>query len=123
MPYGNCVYPHGMSTTVRESANDYVAQEIRAELGRQRLSARELARRMEVDQPWLQKRLAGVIPLRVGEVFEIADCLHLPIERLFDAAKQAGKAAGRMGLEFGVSSIRLLMTRILPVHPFSIRAA
>jgi len=75
-----------MSLSLRESANDYVAQEIRAELGRQRLSARELARRMDVDQPWLQKRLAGIIPLRIGEVIEIAQLLKVPLERIADGS-------------------------------------
>ena len=90
----------------RESANDYVAQEIRAELGRQRLSASELARRMEVDQPWLQKRLAGVIPLRVGEVMEIAALLKIPLDRFSTALANVG-AEGRM---------RKTLSSFLPLH-------
>ena len=112
-----------MSTAVREEANDQFAAELRAELGRQRMSQSELARRMNVDQPWLQKRLSGVIPLRIGEVYEMASLLEIPLERLFDAVKRGGKTAARRGLEFGVFRIQPLITRILPVRGYSLRAA
>ena len=73
-----------MSMATREIANDYVAEELRAELGRQRVSISELARRMDVEQSWLHKRLTGVIPLRIGEVIEITDLLKVPLERFFE---------------------------------------
>jgi len=89
-----------MSASYRESANDFVAQEIRAELARQRVSARELARRMDVDQPWIQKRLAGVIPLRFGEVLEIADLLKVPLERIAEGAIKRRFSHNRSDLRF-----------------------
>ena len=74
-----------MSMSVREAANDGAASVLKEELYQQRMSERELARRMEVPQSWLNKRLTGEIPLRFGEVFEIASLLRIPLDR-FSAA-------------------------------------
>jgi transcriptional regulator with XRE-family HTH domain len=78
-----------MSTALREAANDYVAEELRAEMGRKRISMSELARRMDVEHTWLYKRLTGTIPLRFGEVFEIANLLDLPLDQIgWDSIKR-----------------------------------
>jgi transcriptional regulator with XRE-family HTH domain len=86
-----------MNAGFRDGASDYLAQELRAELGRQRLSTRELARRMDVDQSWLHKRLTGVIPLRFGEVIEIAAHLEIPEEQLYALLRSAASAARNAG--------------------------
>jgi len=83
-----------MST--RERANDLVAQELRAELARQRLSMADLARKMDVEQSWLHKRLTGVIPLRIGEVMDIADLLKIPLERIIERVRSAKDATTRV---------------------------
>lgn len=90
-----CSKDDQMSMSARETANDYVAEELRAELGRQRVSVSELARRMDVEQSWLHKRLTGIIPLRVGEVIEIAGLLKIPLERFFERVANV-TAEGRM---------------------------
>ena len=71
-----------MSMSVREAANDAAAAAVKEELYQQRISERELARRMDVPQSWLNKRLTGEVPLRYGEVFEIASLLKIPLSRL-----------------------------------------
>ena len=84
-----------MSTSVREAANDYAAAALKDELYQQRISERELARRMDVPQSWLNKRLTGEIPLRFGEVFEIASLLQIPLDR-FQKALANVSAEGRI---------------------------
>jgi len=68
------------------SASAKVAREIRAELGRQRISRAELARRLQVT-PWLiSRRMSGTTPFTVDEVHEIAHVLEVPAERLLQAS-------------------------------------
>ena len=78
-----------MSMSVREAANDSAAAAVKETLYEQRISERELARRMGVTQSWLNKRLTGEIPLRFGEVFEIASLLKVSLDKLAgDAIKR-----------------------------------
>ena len=112
-----------MSMATREATNDYVAQELRAELGRKRLSMSEVARRLDVEQTWLYKRLTGQIPLRIGEVFEIADAVELPLERIIDIAKTARETAGRVGSRINYFSFPSRLFRNLPAWAFSLRTA
>lgn len=83
-----------MGTDVKDAANDYVAQELRAELARQRLSGRELARRMGVEHTWLYKRLTGRVPLHVGELVAVAHLLNKPVEQFFSGLADSASAAG-----------------------------
>lgn len=48
------------------------AREIRAELGRQRISQNELARRLRVTQNYLWRRMAGQTPFSLDDVDAIA---------------------------------------------------
>jgi transcriptional regulator with XRE-family HTH domain len=47
-----------------------------------RISQRELARRLEVSQPWVQGRLAGDITITVADVERIAAALGVPVTQL-----------------------------------------
>jgi transcriptional regulator with XRE-family HTH domain len=57
-----------------------------------RVSQRELARRLQVSQPWVQGRLAGDINITVSDIHRIADALGVPVTRFLPAAEPAGGA-------------------------------
>lgn len=63
-------------------ADQLVAGEIRAELGRQRRTQAELADQLGVSRPWLSRRLSGETPLAVGDVAAIADALGVSLGTL-----------------------------------------
>lgn len=58
------------------------AEEIAALLDQQRVSQRELARRLGVSQPWVQYRLAGETTITVADVERIAAALDVPLTDL-----------------------------------------
>ena len=112
-----------MSMSVREAANDYAASAVKDALYEQRMSERELARRMDVSQSWLNKRLTGEIPLRFGEVFEITEILQISLERFIDIARKARETAGRVGSRINYFSFPSRLFRNLPAWAFSLRTA
>jgi hypothetical protein len=63
----------------------HVATEIRAELGRQRISVRELGRRLGLPSNSMHQRLANGAHIDVGELHQIARLLSVPITRFFPA--------------------------------------
>lgn len=58
------------------------AANIRGELARQRVSARELARRLDVPPMWVHRRLTGQAPLTVDDLLRIAAELDVPAASL-----------------------------------------
>lgn len=62
-----------------EAADLTVAAEIRAELGRQRLSQTDLARRLGVSRPWVSRRLSGQTALSIADIARIADDLGVAV--------------------------------------------
>jgi transcriptional regulator with XRE-family HTH domain len=64
-----------MTTTPSDAA---VAGEIRAELGRQRLTQIELAIRLGEKRSWVARRLIGETPITVTDLARIADALGVP---------------------------------------------
>lgn len=60
-----------------------VAAEIRAELARQRLSARRAAARLGWTQAYLSRRLNGDVPFDVEDIEALADLLGVVPERFF----------------------------------------
>lgn len=54
------------------SLNDTVTAEVRAELGRQRMSGAELAKRLGVSGVWVSRRLSGHSPLTTDDLEAIA---------------------------------------------------
>lgn len=60
-----------------------VAEEIRALLARRRISASELARRMDVTQPYISRRLTGDTALDLDDLERIANVLGVQVLDLF----------------------------------------
>lgn len=61
------------------SLNDSVAAEIRAELGRQRISSAELARRLGRSDAWVSYRLSSRHALSTDDLERIADALDVSV--------------------------------------------
>lgn len=64
-----------MSTPAERSDT---AANIRAEMARQKISGRELARRLGEAPMWVQRRVAGTGPITVEELARIASVLGVP---------------------------------------------
>lgn len=58
-------------------SSETVAAEVRAELGRQQLSATELAARLGVTPMWLSRRLRGLTALTIDDTVRIAEALDV----------------------------------------------
>lgn len=63
-----------------------LAEELRAQLARKRMSGREMARRLHVSAQWMSQRTRGEIPLRADEMERIADTLGITIYELIGPA-------------------------------------
>lgn len=61
--------------------NDHIIPKIRAELENQGISARELARRIDVTQSYLWARMNGDVEFRTGDLEKIADALGVPVSK------------------------------------------
>lgn len=72
--------------------NDHIIPRIRAELGYQGLSARELARRIGVTQSYLAARMSGDVEFRTGDLEKIAEALSVPVSKFIPDAVQARAA-------------------------------
>lgn len=59
--------------------SELVAEEIRAMLGRRRVSGRELARRLNVSSSWVNYRLTGAQPIDVNDLQRIAVALDVTV--------------------------------------------
>jgi hypothetical protein len=75
--------PHIDSSTARVVGAESGIAALMYEL---RISQRELARRLEVSQPWVQGRLAGDITITVADVERIAVALGVPVAQLLPTA-------------------------------------
>ncbi len=58
-----------------------LAAELRAELARQRLSQRELAKRLGTSQAWVSRRLVGEVEPTPEEISQIAGALGVPASK------------------------------------------
>lgn len=85
-----------MTETLREvgqastsAVSQRIAAEIRAEAARRGISIREIARRMEVSQMWLSRRVkvSADVDLKVNEIDSIAETLGTTSEKLLLAAR------------------------------------
>lgn len=76
-----------MVTRMEIQANaEGVAAEVRAELARQKISGRELARRIDRNQVWVARRLNGEVPITADELREFAFILGKPIAQFYGEA-------------------------------------
>lgn len=64
-------------------------EEIAALLEQQRVSQRELARRLGVSQPWVRERLIGETSISVGDIEAIAAALGVPVTQFLPTAEPA----------------------------------
>ncbi len=62
---------------------ELIAAEVRALMGRRRVSGAELARTIGVPQASLQRRLSGRYPFDVETLAKIADAFGVPLHSLF----------------------------------------
>jgi transcriptional regulator with XRE-family HTH domain len=62
-----------------QSLNDTVAAEVRAELGRQRVSGAELAKRLGVSGVWVSRRLNAHQPLTTDDLEAISRALDVSV--------------------------------------------
>lgn len=63
-----------------------VADNIRAEMARKRVTQQTVAEHLGVSQPAVAARMSGKTPLDVNELFAIADLLDVPASQLLDGA-------------------------------------
>jgi DNA-binding Xre family transcriptional regulator len=77
------IHPCGMSDNV--TLSERVAEEIRAMLGRQRMSGRQLASKLGVSQTWMSTRLAGTTPIDLNDLERIAGILDVDVFELLPA--------------------------------------
>jgi len=61
--------------TAKPTLSAQVAREIRAEMGRQRMSAAKLARQLGVSEAWTSRRLSGDQTIDLNDLQRIADVL------------------------------------------------
>lgn len=64
---------------VSESLAEYVTAQLNAGMGRKRLSAMELARRMGKTDDWVGRRRNGDVPISMDELELFAAALSLPV--------------------------------------------
>lgn len=70
---------------------DTAAAEVRAEMGRQRISAAALARSLGVSDMYLSRRLSGdePIPFDLSEIERIAVALDVPVSNFLPAVARS----------------------------------
>jgi transcriptional regulator with XRE-family HTH domain len=71
-----------------DTLSEQVAEEIRAMLGRKRVTGRELARRLGVSQPWVSQRLTGHQEIGLNDLERIANALEVEVAELLPLADQ-----------------------------------
>ncbi|UVS81808.1 hypothetical protein [Actinokineospora sp. UTMC 2448] len=76
-----------------DTLSRYAAAEIRAELGRQRLSGLALARRLGRSQSWMARRMTCVVPMTLADLADIAEALDRPVSQFVDAADSTPAAS------------------------------
>ncbi len=58
---------------------EHVAREVRAEMARQRVTQRYVARVLGISQPQVAARLQGRVEFRTSELDLLAKALHVPV--------------------------------------------
>lgn len=70
-----------------------VAAEVRAEMGRQRATQREIGLILGISQPQVSKRLLAEHPFNTRELDKLADAWGVPVERFLPAGQPASLAS------------------------------
>lgn len=71
--------------------------EIRAELGRQRMTYADLAKRLNTTRQNIRQKLTSARPIASTDLFEIAHVLNVEASELVRRAEEAGKQATQQG--------------------------
>ena len=77
---------YGMTTTptpARTSLSERVAEEIRAQMARKRITGTALAKALRVSNAWVSYRLSGKQPIDLNDLEAIAGALAVPVADLF----------------------------------------
>jgi len=75
--------------------SDQIAEEIRAELGRQRMSQRKLAAMLGVSPAWINFRLTGVQEIGLNDLARICAAINVPVTRIMaEALRTASRSQG-----------------------------
>ena len=83
---------HGAYT---DRLTPYVASELRAHLGRYSVSRSELARRLDVDNTWVGKRLSCQTAITLEDLDRMAAALQVPVETFLPPSKPASSTSRR----------------------------
>ena len=70
-----------------------LAANIRAELARQRISGRELARLLDEQPSWVHRRLSAAQEITVDDLYRIASVLNVPAQTLLGSAAPTDRAS------------------------------
>jgi len=81
-----------MTAPVATRLTDRAAAEVRAELGRQGLTALQLAERLGVSRSWTSYRLTGQQTIDLDDIERIAQALDVPVAQLLPVTQPAGRA-------------------------------
>ena len=81
-----------------------VADEVRANLARRRISGIQAAKRLGWDQAYMQRRLAGKVAFDVADLGALAELLHVPIASFFVDVR--GASGERQGYAYHAGSRR-----------------
>jgi transcriptional regulator with XRE-family HTH domain len=77
------------------STTEIVAGEVRAYLGRRRLSGRAAAMQLGWTQQYMSRRLTGTIPFDVADLAALADLLEIPVIAFFEGTQDAEPSSSR----------------------------
>lgn len=70
-----------------------VADEIRVAMTRQRMSGRDLAKKLNVSPSWISYRLSGRQPIDLNDLFRIAKALRIGVHQLLPPPEVVAGAA------------------------------
>lgn len=90
-----------------------VAAEVRAEMARQMITQKEMARRLEQIDMWLSRRLRGHVPFNLDELERVAQALDLSVSTLIE---RAGKVTDKQPVRHPVNAVRPLRGPRRPVR-------
>ena len=60
-----------------QSTNDLLRANVRELLDMRRMTQADLAKQLNVSQPWVSKRLSGTTPFQIGDIDAVADSFGL----------------------------------------------
>lgn len=86
--------PTGQPATL----SDLVAEEIRAVLGRRRMSGAALARTLGVSAMWVSYRLSGKQPIDLNDLERIATALDVPVGALIPATTHTQTTVAKLSI-------------------------